>query len=85
MFKRLLVILTLYFCFNLTIQKRPKLTKADIAKIKKGLFLDSYMLSQNELFYNNTQSFTQAKTKQNEKEKLKEENSPRKLTEDEII
>ena len=84
MFKRLFVILTIYFCFNLTIQKRPKLTQADIKKIKKGLFLDSYMLSQNELFYNNTQSFTKAKTKQNEKEKSKEENSPRKLTEDEI-
>ena len=53
MFKRLFVILALYFCFNLTIQKRPKLTAADIKKIKKGLFLDSYMLSQNELFYDN--------------------------------
>ena len=84
MFKRLFVILAIYFCINLTIQKRPKLTAADIKKIKKGLFLDSYMLSQNELFYNNTHSFTKAKTKQNEKEKLKEENSPRKLTEDEI-
>jgi len=72
MFKRLFVILAIYFCFNLSIQKRPKLTAADIKKIKKGLFLDSYMLSQNELFYNNTHSFTKVKTRQNEKTRRNE-------------
>ena len=50
------------------------MTKNEIEKIKKGLFLDSYMLSQNALFYNKT----------NSRELEKDENLNRKLSEDEL-
>ena len=60
---------------NLSEPKKIKLLKKDIETIKKGLFIDSYMLSQNEFFY-----------KQNHSSKNeKEENGKRNLNEDEII
>ena len=51
---QLFFLITLLALIAITGQKRPKLTKQDIEKIKKGVFIDSYMLSQNELFYNNS-------------------------------
>ena len=53
---RLFIFLTFFIIFNISYEKKIKLTKQDIEKIKKGLFLDSYMLSQNELFYNRSKS-----------------------------
>ena len=73
--KRIIRFLVILICICVTSPKKPKLSKFEIEIIKKGVFLDSYMLSQNELFYRNT-------TK--EKDKLKEEITARKLTEDEI-
>ena len=68
-------ILIFFIFFDTSIQKKYRLTLKDIEKIKKGLFLDSYMLSQNEFFYDNIHS--PKKEKQNDK-------FPRKLTIDEI-
>ena len=51
-FPILIIILSLQFSFL----KNQKLSEKDLAKIKKGIFADSYMLSQNELFYNQTLS-----------------------------
>ena len=45
-------------------QKRPSQMLNEVERIKKALFLDSYMLSQNELFYlrNNSKSLRQEET-----------------------
>ena len=48
------ILLTFFILLNKSFQKNLKLNKKDIEKIKKGVFLDSYMLSLNELYYNNT-------------------------------
>ena len=74
--KRLFIFLTLFIFFNVSYQKKIKLTKQETEKIKKGLFLDSYMLSQNELFYNRSKSLT--------KEMEAEKNIQRKLDANEI-
>ena len=76
--KRIFVFFIILSFLSLANPKRSKPSKNDIEKIKKGLFLDSYMLSQNELFYNNSNSLKEMT------EKLKEENLARKLSEDEI-
>ena len=76
--KRIFVFFIILGFLSLANPKRSKPSKNDIEKIKKGLFLDSYMLSQNELFYNNSNSLKEMT------EKLKEENLARKLSEDEI-
>ena len=74
--KRIFISLLILSFLCKTSPKKLKLNKDEIEKIKKGLFLDSYMLSQNELFYNNTHPINIAKEK--------EDNPARKLGEDEI-
>ena len=71
----LFLILVFFSFLNRSEPKKIKLLKKDIEKIKKGLFIDSYMLSQNEFFYK------QIHSSKNEKE----ENGKRNLNEDEII
>lgn len=56
--KKNYIILLLLLLISLTCQER-KLPKKEIEKIKKGLFLDSYMLSKNELFYNKNNSLNE--------------------------
>ena len=72
--KEALIFLIIINILNISYQKEPKLSKNDIEKIKKGLFLDSYMLSLNELFYNNTKLIKQENS----------HNALRKLSSDEI-
>ena len=72
--KEALIFLIIINILNISFQKEPKLSKNDIEKIKKGLFLDSYMLSLNELFYNNTKLIKQENS----------HNALRKLSSDEI-
>ena len=70
MFPFLILILLLRF----SLLNKPREIQNESERIKKGLFLDSYMLSQNALFYNKTFY------KENEKEKNKDRN----LAENEI-
>ena len=66
--------LILIALFELSNLEDIKISQNEIEKIKKGLFLDSFMLSQNQLFYNNTSL----------QEMEKEKNLNRKLGENEI-
>ena len=57
------IYLFLSFLLNFSNQKKHKLTRKEKENIKKSLFIDSYMLSQNELFYNQTHSSKREKEK----------------------
>ena len=48
------MVLILVLSLEFSILENPELTEKDIQTIKKGIFTDSYMLSQNALFYNQT-------------------------------
>ena len=72
--KRIIILSFLILIFEFSNLKEIKPSQNEIEKIKKGLFLDSFMLSQNQLFYNKTLP----------KVKEKEENLNRKLEENEI-
>ena len=71
--KNLISFIALIFLLNCSSSLKRSQNQDEIDKIRKGLFMDSYMLSQNALFYNKTFSL---------KEKEKEKN--RMLAEDEI-
>jgi len=72
--KRIIILSFLLLIFEFSNLKEIRPSQNEIEKIKKGLFLDSFMLSQNQLFYNKTLP----------KVKEKEENLNRKLEENEI-
>ena len=75
---RLLYCLIFIILLEFSTLKEINQSQKDLEKIKKGLFMDSYMLSQNQLFYNSSHP------KDMEKEKEKEKKLKRKLEENEI-
>ena len=74
--KHFFLFLILFLLVRFSLLEKPKKILSDIERIKKGLFLDSYMRTQNELYLQ--RNFSQ------EIEKEKGSNSNRKLTENEI-
>ena len=66
---RILLYVIFFVFINYSNQKKAKLSKNEIDKIKKALFIDSYMLSQNEFFYNKSHSLN-IERKENKKRNL---------------
>ena len=72
--KNVLWFIIVILLLDLSSLKTPEETEKEQERIKKGLFIDSYMLSQNHLFYNRTNL-----------RDIKKENLYRKLDENEIV